>query len=188
MHIMLFGGSFDPPHNGHWQIAHEIIKQKIADQLWFIPCYSHPFAKNLSNSIHRLNMVQYLTNHAILVNDYEIKKEGTSFSYNTLKHFQTSQSTNTFSWLIGSDQLSSFHKWKNYQEFLKSAKVYIYPRANYPLKPLYENMIPLTDFPMITISSTQVREAVSQNKAIDKLVPEKVKQYIESKNLYKMSY
>jgi len=184
---MLFGGSFDPPHLGHWEIAHNIIDRKIADQLWFIPCYSHPFAKNLSNSKHRLNMINLFTNHAILVNDHEIKKGGTSFSFDTLKHFQTIQLQNTFSWLIGSDQLASFHKWKNYQKLLKMAKVYVYPRQNYPFEPLYPNMIVLQNFPLITISSTQIRKAIKQGEAFNHLVPKMVEEYIQREKLYLIS-
>lgn len=182
---MLFGGSFDPPHLGHWEIAHNIIDRKIADQVWFIPCYSHPFAKHLSTPKHRLHMINFLTNHAILVNDYEIVKEGTSYSFETLKHFQTSQPQHIFSWLIGSDQLGSFTKWKSWEQMLKMAQVYVYPRQSYPFEPLYGNMIALQNFPLITISSTQVRESVKQNKSIANLVPEKVGEYIKIKQLYK---
>jgi len=185
MHIMLFGGSFDPPHNGHSQIAHAIIENKIADQIWFIPCYSHPFSKSLSASHHRLNMVSFLTNSHILVNNYEIEKEGMSFSFDTLSYFQKTQPQHRFSWLMGSDQLVSFHKWKNYKELLGSIKVYVYPREGFPFDPLYENMVPLNDFPLITISSTIVREKVKCEGDISGLVPEKVEEYISEHNLYR---
>ena len=187
MHIMLFGGSFDPPHLGHWQIAHTIIEKKIANQVWFIPCYSHPFAKDLSLPKHRLNMISFLTNHAILINDWEIKNKGTSYSFNTLRHFQITQPDNTFSWLIGSDQLTGFIKWKNYQDILKSTHVYVYPRKGFPFEPLYKNMIPLENFPLVTISSTQVRKAVKENKSIDNLVLVKVEEYLKKEKLYIMS-
>ncbi len=185
MHIMLFGGSFDPPHNGHNQIAHEVLAKKIANQVWFIPCYSHPFSKSLSPSLHRVQMISFLTNGSIFVDDYEVQKEGTSYSFDTLTYFKTNKPEHTFSWLIGSDQLVSFHKWKNYKELLGSTKVYVYPREGFPFDPLYENMIPLIDFPLITISSTMVRERVKNGKDFSGLVPKEVEEYIFENEMYK---
>lgn len=185
MQIMLFGGSFDPPHIGHQQIVNSVIKQELAEQVWYVPCYGHPFNKILSDSKHRLKMLNLIQNHKTTIVDYEIIKLGTSYSVDTLNYFSQSRPKDQFSWLFGSDQLINFDKWKNYQQILSKYKVYIYPRKDYPFKPLLKGMMPLTKVKEIDISSQQIRALIKSKKTIHGLVEPAIEEYIHKHQLYK---
>ena len=185
MHIMLFGGSFDPPHRGHQQIARFVIGNNIADQLWYVPCNQHPFAKQLTPGIHRLAMLHLLTNKNCLINNYELKQNTVSYSVDTLKYFQGKFPIYQFSWLIGSDQLPSFPKWKEYQKLLKKWKVYVYPRNQYPMDNILNDMIAIANAPNIEGISSQIRELIRNHQSITNLVDPMVEKYIYQHHLYK---
>ena len=91
-----------------------------------------------------------------------------------------------FTFIIGSDQLPSFHKWGKWQELLQEMPFLVFPRAGYSLKPLYKGMQVLQHPLLITtnISSSLVRERVKQKLPIDNLVPPKIKDYIKKHKLY----
>jgi nicotinate-nucleotide adenylyltransferase len=87
MRSILFGGSFDPPHAGHLQIAEHVIANNIADELVFVPCQDHPFDKRMSSSADRVAMLGLLTPPHTSISLYEIEKPGKSYSIETLKYF-----------------------------------------------------------------------------------------------------
>ena len=181
---MLFGGGFDPPHLGHQTMVANILKSQLTDQVWYVPSAKHPFNKSLTDSEHRLKMLSYILVPQTKIELYEINKPGIGYSYETLKHFSQMQTQNIFSWLIGSDQLASFDKWKDYQQLLSEFKVYVYPRTDFPLKPLYAGMIPLTDFEEITVASNKIRQLVKDGQSITGLVDKQVEAYILQNRLY----
>lgn len=186
MHLMLFGGSFDPPHNGHLTVARNVLSQYIADQVVFIPCANHPFSKEMNPAHHRLAMLTLLPN--IIVDTYEFDRKEKSYSIDTLQYFSAKHPQDTISWLIGSDQLQSFHKWHHYQELLDQFRVYVYPRASFLFEPLYSNMIPLREMEEINVSSTMVRDAVRRGANIQSYVPHQIAEYIRENALYNQNH
>lgn len=182
MHIMLFGGAFDPPHNGHLQIVRTILEQQLADDVLFVPCAQHPFGKQMSPAADRLEMLRRADAGAI--STFEIEKTTTSFTIDTLEHFFQAQPEDSYSWLIGSDQLPTFNRWHRWEDILALTEVYVYPRENYPFSNLYPGMVALQSLPVISISSTLVRNLISSNQPISHLVPKAVAQYIYEKKLY----
>jgi nicotinate-nucleotide adenylyltransferase len=184
MKIMLFGGSFDPPHLGHQTMAEEIIRKKIADEVWFVPCYKHPFDKKISPVKERLEMLSFLVSDKIKICDYEIKKDEISFTIDTLNYFSQKMPDNEFSLLIGSDQLQNFCKWKNYQDILKNYQVFVYPRIDYPVNNLYKEMIILSDVREVPVSSTVIRQGVAKKENVGKMLNSKVEKYIKNYSLY----
>jgi nicotinate-nucleotide adenylyltransferase len=182
MHIMLFGGAFDPVHNGHLEIAQEIVEQKIADVIWFIPCAQHPFGKKMTAKEDRLAMLQLV--EGVTINTFEIDQPTTSYTIETIEHFAKLQPTNTFSWLIGSDQLPSFTRWHRWQELVNDFTVFVYPRQDFPFDQLQAGMVALKQLPLVTISSTMIRDFVREHKSIEQFVPGAVGQYISTNHLY----
>lgn len=182
MHIMLFGGAFDPPHNGHLQIAQAILDQRLADELWFVPCAAHPFGKKMSPAADRLAMVRRATEIPICT--FEVERPATSYTIDTIEHFAELQPHDHFSWLIGSDQLPSFTRWQRWQDLVSHFTVFVYPRQDFPFEQLQVGMIVLKQLPLITISSTIIRELASKSASIDHLVPVGVAEYITAHNLY----
>lgn len=181
---MLFGGSFDPPHLGHQIMAQEIIRKKIADEVWLVPCYKHPFDKKISPVKERLEMLNFLVSDKIKICDYEIKKNGTSFTIDTLNYFSQKMPDNKFLLLIGSDQLESFNKWKDYQDILKNYQVFVYPRIGYPVNIKYKEMIILSGVKEVPVSSTEIRQSVAKKENVGKMLNNKVEKYIKNYSLY----
>jgi len=182
MRIALFGGSFDPIHNGHLAVAEQTITHAYADDVWFVPCASHPFAKQISDTQHRLAMLKLATSRTIY--PYEIEKNTQSFSITTIRHAAQEFPQHTFCWLMGSDQLPAFQKWNEWQSLLSDFGALVYPRAGYPMSPLLPGMIDMKKVDEINISSTQVRQFASNQKDISPLVPQNVSAYIHAQKLY----
>lgn len=197
MNVGILGGSFDPPHKGHFIIAKRLLKLNLFDEIWLIPCYQHPFVKNLSASNKRLEMTRFLENKKIKVMDTEINKKTTSYSVNTLRGLAEKYPKHKFSWIIGTDQVEDFSKWKNWKEIINNFKLVIVPRVNFEtakekiqkiskqvLTPKNIILISKTKFSPIYISSTLVRQMVKEKKSISTLVPKAVEEYIIQNNLY----
>lgn len=184
MKIMIFGGSFDPPHNGHVRIAKEVLEKKIVDKVWLVPHSEHAFNKQTSLAMHRLEMLKILAGKNIEVCDYEVKKGGKSYTIDTLEHFRKERPLDEFSLLIGSDQIGSFDKWKDYKKILNDFKVYVYPRVGYKTDNLFKGMVLLKDVDETDISSTEIRDRLINEKPIENLVDKKIEDYINKKGLY----
>ena len=188
MHILLFGGSFDPVHNAHLEIARAVVSHSIADQVWLVPCSHHPFGKAMSSARDRQNMLELaileLNDTRILVNSYELDQSKVSFTFETISQFAATRPEHTFSWLIGSDQLPSFSRWKNWQQLIKNYTVYVYPRQDFDFEQLQDGMIALKQLPLVTLSSTFIRESIQNNKNIGSYIPKPVADYIEEHSLY----
>lgn len=182
MNIILFGGAFDPIHNGHLSVAREIVEQQIASEVWFVPCATHPFGKQMSSASDRLAMLERAGK--ITVTTHELDNPTTSFSVDTIEFFAKTQPQHTFSWLIGSDQLPFFTRWHRWQDLVENFTVYVYPRDGSPFDQLQMGMVALTQLPVVAISSSMIRERVLQQQPIDDLVPSAVAQYILEKKLY----
>lgn len=185
MNITLFGGAFDPPHNGHLQIARELLSLHLADEVWFLPVKYHAFDKKLTAGDHRLAMLKRFIEPKMKIETYELQQDSTNFTYNTLVSLRQHCPEHTFSFVIGSDNLANFHKWDNFEEMVRDFTFYVYPRKGYPLEPLQDNMVILDKVQEIDVSSTEVKKLVHQDEPIDSLVPPVINSYIKEHNLYK---
>lgn len=183
--IALFGGAFDPPHLGHQAIARYLTQEQIVDQVWWVPTGQHPFQKNMSDSRHRVAMVQLLIEENQRLEEWEVKQSRPSYTLATLKHFQASNPDFQFSWVIGSDNLAEFGLWHGASDILAQHQVLVYPREGYPKPPkLPEGFVFLDHAPLVTLSSTQVREHVQAGLPISGLVDSRVADYINQEQLY----
>jgi len=190
MQIILFGGAFDPPHLGHQQVTQSLLEQNITEEVWYVPAKEHPFSKEMSPARHRLAMLELIiADPRIKIEHYELDKEGISYSRDTLDYLSAKYPEHSFSWVVGSDNLPDFHKWgdsqgRGYQDLLANYRFYVYPRKGFPMKPLYDNMAPLTNVKEVVASSTEAREQVKANQPIDQLVDPAIADYIQAHDLY----
>lgn len=185
MNIAVFGGAFDPPHNGHVTISRELLSQHIAEQVWLLPVKYHAFEKKLTADEHRLAMLNLIVEKSMCIELYEMEQESTNYTYKTLKALASKYPEHTFSFVIGSDNLALFHRWDDVEKLVEEFTFYVYPRAGFPITSLQKNMIPLSEVAEVDVSSTQVREIVSSGSSISELVPAAVEQYIHDHNLYR---
>lgn len=201
MHILLFGGSFNPPHLGHLVVieqAFELIPN--LDEIWLLPCYNHTFNKSLAPAADRLAMCNLLVNeltsqHVNLVKvcTVEIDHHSSGSTYETLNLLKKDPAYNiqntTYSFLIGSDQLPVFNKWQHWEKLLKEMPFYVYPRAGYPMEPLYPGMTALKSPTQVitNISSTLIRDRLTKQLTTTSVIPKKIVTYIKQHKLYEKS-
>lgn len=188
MNIILFGGAFDPPHLGHILAAQTVLEKELADEVWFTPCYQHPFDKNMSPAKDRLAMLQLIKLPKTRICRYEIDQQSMSYSIDTLTHFAKAQPNDTFSWMIGSDNLSAFDTWHNYQQLLAKFQVIVYPRKGFPMIIHEHEMTFIHDAKEMSTSSTEVRQRIAAHQSIDDLTTPEIARYIEQHSLYNTSH
>lgn len=193
MNIGLYFGSFNPIHIGHLIIANHMVEHSDLDEVWFVVSPHNPFKvkKSLLNNHHRLAMVEFAIEDypKFKVTDIEFKLSQPSYTINTLAHITEKFPNHQFSIIMGEDNLSGFHKWKNYEQILQNHLIYIYPRLKLIDKKedliINHPNIKLIDAPIIQISATNIRNWIKNKKNVRTLLPKKVWNYIDEMNFYK---
>ncbi len=183
MKIGLFGGSFNPIHNGHLIIANWVKEEYGLDHIIFIPNYRSPLKTNYygASTKHRVDMLKLAIrdNTSFLLSEFETDKEEVSYSIDTIQHFIND--TDDFYFIIGGDSLRSIEKWKDYQEIFKLVKIIVVDRT---LKDHSNNRVLFSTMPLIDISSTMIRERITNGLSVKYLLPDDVIDYINKEKLY----
>lgn len=156
--VILYGGSFDPIHNGHLEIAKQAIKQRHAHELWFLISKRSPFKDNPTSFKHRYVMCKLMTQYHRKFKLCTIEKDmpDPSYTIDTITVLKKQYPHIQFEFLIGSDQLETLPKWKNWEQIETEVTVLCYERE----KGVKHNFIPIKG-PVIDISSTMIREGIS---------------------------
>ncbi len=185
MHIGIFGGVFNPPHNGHLLIAQQVLDFTDIEEVWFLPNYGqHPPKPNVASPEDRLSMTKMLILPKTAVSSIEIDNK---LDGNTINLLPFLPKEHSYTFIMGSDWLPSFHTWGSWKELLKQIPFLVFPRVGHPNEPLYENMT-LLAHPLLVVSNlsaTKIRERVKLDLSIDQLVPTKIREYIQEHNLYR---
>lgn len=190
MKIGLFFGSFNPIHTGHLIIANYMANFTMLDQVWFVVSPHNPLKQKeeLSNSYDRLEMVKLATEYTenIRVSDVEFQLPQPSYTIDTLTHLRAKYPEHSFSLIMGSDNLASLSKWKNYEILLRDYRILVYPRRGTELPELASHpSVTMTETPIMELSATFIRKAIQEKKNIRFFVPDSVLAFIDSKNLYR---
>ena len=189
--VGLFFGSFNPIHTGHLIIANYMANYTELDEVWLVVSPHNPLKKkdSLINMYDRLEMVNLAIERTenIRSSTVEFSLPQPSYTIDTLTHLREKYPTITFALIMGSDNLLSLKKWKNYEIILRDYHIQVYPRPDYPPSPEWAQhpSVTITDTPLMEFSSTFIRNAVKDGKNIRYFVPESVMAFIESKGLYK---
>ena len=183
MNIALLGGAFNPPHLGHAMIARQILDITKPDEVWLLPNYHQVPPKPVAPVEHRLAMTQCLSDRKVKISTLEIDHTLDGQTINLLPFLPKEHA---YHFIIGSDQLASFHLWGNWELLLQKIPFYVFPRYGYPNEPLYPNMKVVSDELLIAtnISSTKIRARVAQEKSISEFVLPEVAEYIKRHHLY----
>lgn len=190
MKIGLFFGSFNPIHIGHLIIANYMANYTDIDKVWLIVSPHNPLKHKsaLINMYDRLEMAKLATDQAanISVSDAEFKLPQPSYTIDTLAHLHERYPEHQFSLIMGSDNLASLKKWKNYELILRDYHIYVYPRPGYDESDLAGHpSVTVTDTPVMEVSATFIRKSLKEGKNVQFFVPDAVLNFIESKNLYR---
>jgi nicotinate-nucleotide adenylyltransferase len=190
MKIGLFFGSFNPVHNGHLAIAEYIYEYTDLQEIWFVVSPQNPFKRRLIllDDHHRLEMVYKAIGDdpRFRVSDIEFKMPKPSFTVDTLTYLSEKHPKKEFVMILGADNLKSFNKWKNCELLIEKYTRYVYPRHGVDDDEIskHKNVVAI-NAPRIEISSSFIRQAISDGKKIKYFLPDKVFEYIDQMNFYK---
>ncbi len=190
MKIGLFFGSFNPIHIGHLAIANYLVEFTDLDQLWLVISPQNPLKEknSLLGEQHRYHMADIAVQDDRLIRpcNVEFNLPRPSFTIDTLTYLQEKNINHQFVLIMGSDNLQSLHKWKNYTQLSEQYEIYVYPRPGVRAEK-YQSLykVKLIDAPLIEISSSFIRKAIEEKRNIRYFLPPKVYDYIEEMHLYK---
>lgn len=192
--IGVFGGAFDPPHQGHVQLLQTAIRQLALDTVVVIPTgQAWHKERSLTPAVHRLAMAQLAFGHLpqVQVDAREVERTGPSYTVDTLTELHAENAGCSFYLLMGQDQWARFGSWHRPEEVATLAIICVAFRADPAWAQAdFEATIapPLSiAMPAVSASSTAIRSAVARHEGIDGLVFAPVARYIEQHHLYQNS-
>jgi len=197
MKIGVFGGTFDPIHDGHLAIAEEVRKQLSLEEVWFVPA-GQPWLKTervISPEAQRVKMVEL----AISGKSYfklsllEVSRPGPSYTIDTMVELKRQFKTAEWYFIMGWDSLTSLPLWKDSSRLITLCRLVAVPRpgSSQPDLAALEKNIPglsqnviMLDKPNLDIGATEIRARVAGGLPIDRMVPAPVAKYIKQNRLY----
>ena len=192
----IMGGTFNPIHLAHLYIAYEAKEQLDLDTIIFMPAGNPPHKKSNSiiDSSFRVEMVKLAIEdyESFEISNYEIEKQGLSFTYETLAALKKDDVELYF--IAGGDSLMDIETWKNPDYILRDCNFVVFNRGKFSIEELekqkkkleekyYANII-LLNVSNIDISSSMIRERLEEGKRVDFFLPNKVLKYIIDNDLY----
>ena len=195
MHLAVFGGTFDPPHNGHLALclfARELLE---IDQL-IISVSNNPFKPHRgAGDVHRMSMAMLISleinrtdSCSCEVSGWELEKQQPSYTVDLLRHLHARYPHDQLTLLVGEDSFREFSSWKEYERLLLLCDVVVFRRSSTEMSRLPDlspNAKPIRfiDF-ACPVSSTEIRELEGAGNSISRLVPASVRGYITGHALY----
>ena len=189
--IGLFFGSFNPIHTGHLIIAEYMASRTDLEQVWFVVSPHNPLKlrSTLANDYDRLHMVQMAIddNPKLKASNIEFSLPKPSYTIDTMVYLHEKYPQHHFSLIMGSDNLGSISKWKNYELLLERYTIHVYKREGIPID---QSLIPAADIriydvPVLDISSTYIRQSIADGFSIRYMVPESIYQFLDGSRLYR---
>ena len=196
LRVGLYFGSFNPVHLGHLVIANHMLNQADLDEVWFVVTPSSPHKQGVSMipEEHRLQMAHLaLADHPHLkASDVEFNLPRPNYTADTMHHLREAHPNVTFSIIMGQDNLESFHTWKNHESLVAAHRMLIYPRLTQGTSEseartamwLAHDNVEVHEAPIIAISSTYVRDAITAGHDVQFLLPDAVVAYIGNNHFY----
>ncbi|MDD3429252.1 MAG: nicotinate (nicotinamide) nucleotide adenylyltransferase [Oscillospiraceae bacterium] len=197
MKLLLFGGTFDPPHKGHISLLKNAIAAVQPDKVLVIPAADppHKAAAQTSGQLRFAMCECFLSVDArVALDDMEIKRGGKSYTYDTVCALRKKWPDAQIFMIMGSDMLLYFKKWYRYEDLLHMVTLVCQNRAPQDVPQVYRFRkqleeegadILLCENAILEISSTEIRSLYAQGQNIGALVPADVEQIINKNRLYK---
>lgn len=196
--IGIMGGTFDPIHIGHIQLANQALSEAELDSVLFMPNHT-PWMKHdraITEAEHRAAMVQLAIedNPAFKLSTLEIDAGGNSYTWQTLEKLKSQYPEDEFFFILGADSLLSIEKWAHPEKIFENAVIMAAVRDDCDKAKLekqkatlaekYNARIMLLSMPPVDVSSTKIRQEFYTDSQIRKMVPDKAAGYIIQNNLY----
>ena len=198
--IGIFGGTFNPIHLGHIRLGQLVLDEIKLDKILFIPDNTPPHKSNkeLASGTYRLEMINIsLKDHKNMESsDIELKREGKSYTYETLLELKKQNPNDELFLLTGADMFLTLDKWREPETIFKTANIIGVPRvksdfekmneyAENVIKPMGAKVFMLSQTVFDTASSTYVRDNIDDYQKIRDMITPEVYGYITEKNLYR---
>ena len=183
----IYGGTFNPIHNGHVLLSRMLLESGMLDELWLLVSPQNPFKvhDSLLPDQHRLHLARLATADipGLHVSDFECHLPKPSYMVHTLEALRTQYPDREFLLIIGADNWQRFPQWYRHQEILAHHRIIVYPRRGYSMDHLPHNVLPAAT-PLIDISSTQIREQITHLAYQGEGLPPKVWEEIRNQGYY----
>lgn len=171
MNIGIFSGSFNPIHVGHLALANYLCEFEGLDELWFLVTPRNPFkvGQELLPDALRLELVRVAISGypRFRASDFEFRLSQPSYTIHTLDKLKEAYPQHTFHLIIGSDNWHSFFRWYQSDRLLSENSILVYPRPGYPVDTSsLPSTVRLVSSPVLEISSTFIRQALSEGRDI----------------------
>lgn len=196
MRIGIFGGSFNPPHQGHLHLARSVHDALGLDAVWLVPTGHSPHRSMAAYAPpeDRLAMCRLAAEEFpwMRAEDHELRRETVSYTFDTLRYFTETYPEDEFVLLVGGDMLLGFQLWHRWQDILRMAELAAIAREPGEYESLLKaagdlrqyGKINLLNVDSFAVSSTKIREMLQKNQDCSCYLPEKIVQYIKMRNLY----
>ena len=176
----VFGGTFDPPHVGHLVVAQDALEKLELDRLVVIPAGRPPHRDSVLDPATRLELVRraFEDDDRILVSDVELRREGPSWTVDTLEWVRRELDPGTLFLIGGADQLRSFRGWKEPERILGLARLAVMTRPGEETKgtDVPHEVVEVT---RVDLSSTRIRRRLDEGRSIRYMVPERLRPDVE---------
>lgn len=195
--IAIFGGTFNPVHNGHIIGMQKVFDTLLFDEVWMMPSNIPPYKRNEAfSSKDRLSMCEIASDALgfTKVNQQEMNRKEISYTYDTLCQLREKSPEKALYWVIGYDNLDSIEKWYKSECLLKEFGLVVINRGGFSedeasfkisrLQKKYETNIIKVKMPNIEISSTEIRERIKKKQLIVGFTLPKIIEYIKVNHLY----
>ncbi|MBQ9461474.1 MAG: nicotinate (nicotinamide) nucleotide adenylyltransferase [Clostridia bacterium] len=197
MRTAIFGGSFDPVHQGHVDLSQVFVKKLELDRVIIIPAFVSPFkmSKGSAPGEYRLEMCRLAFEDFpnTEVSDIELRREGASYTCDTLTYISQIYPEDKLFLVTGADAFLTIQSWRSPEVIFSKAAICTIPRNDDDIAKLTSHAeylrtlgaeTELLNVSVARVSSTEIRERVRKGLSINGMVPERVEQYILRKGLY----
>ena len=195
MRVGIMGGTFDPVHLGHLQIAGAVRDALRLEKVLLLPAGDPPHKRNRAGKLDRMQMTRLAAEEAgFEACDAEVRREGTTYTVDTLRQFHWERPEDEWVYITGADALGILDKWWEFEQVVKLCSFAVVRRPGSPeawerarvekLRAKFGARIEMVDAEGPEISSTEIRERVAQGQSIAGMVPAAVEAYIRRRGLY----
>ena len=189
--IGIFSGSFNPIHMGHVMLANYITEFSYVDEVWFVVTPHNPLkqVEGLADEKSRLEMCRIAVEgmDKLRASDIEFSMPKPSYTIDTLDRLKEEHPELDFTLIVGADNWSNFHLWRQYERIIEENKILIYPRLGEELliDKKYSHNVRPCNAPILQISSTFIRSSIKDGKCMSSFLPSGVYDYIVTHKLYR---
>lgn len=199
MKIGILGGTFNPIHNGHIAMAETAYKELVLDKVLFMPTGNPPHKEEILDAQHRCNMIELAIKDRdnFELSDFELKKEGTTYTAETLKQLCHQNPDNLYVFIMGADSFMEVNDWYHPERIFRYAHVAVCARDEVRerlvyiqrncLKKIYDASVSILNFECVRVSSHDIRSTINNTKSTDSvadMIHPDVAEYIRREGLY----